>query len=63
VDVVDDFALLIEFALQSWCAWRGVLELIAEIGVGFFEAFPIAAAVTEGFTDDEAEGGGQTTSI
>ncbi len=36
----------------------GFFELITEILIGLFEAFPMTAAVAEGGADDEAEGGG-----
>jgi hypothetical protein len=57
VYVVDDVALLFEFALQRWGAWFGILELIAEIVVGLLETLPMTGLIAVGLADHEAEGG------
>ena len=59
VDVVDDTALALEFPVDRLFEGVGLLEFIAEIVVGFLETLAMTTAVAEGFTGDEAEGGGQ----
>jgi hypothetical protein len=57
VDVIDDFALLIECTLQGRCTGLGLLELIAKMGIGLLEALPKTGLVAANLAHDEAEGG------
>jgi hypothetical protein len=59
VEIVEDATLPLELPLDRLFAGLGLLERIVEIFVGLFEAFPVTGAVTEGVSDDEAEGSGQ----
>ena len=57
VDVIDDFALLIEGTLQGLCAGLCPLELLAEILIGLLEILAKTGLAAKSLADHEAEGG------
>ena len=54
---MDDAALPPEFQAERPYAVMGLLELLAEIGIGLFEALAVADTVAVSLAGDEAEGG------
>jgi len=57
VDVVEDAALLLELPVDRLSFGAGLVEPLAEIVVGLFEALAVADTVAERIADEEAEGG------
>lgn len=59
VDVVDHASLALQFPVQGWVDGTGLVELIAELGVGLLKALPVPVRVAAHVADGEAERCGQ----